>query len=165
MKKQSEEEQFNWEDPLLNDVATNIQAGYRGMKAREQMAKEEDDEIKKMEQQSRDIEDRLGISLDDPKVVEAATKIQAGFRGAQTFSQSIPSIAGFKATAIIGSWDQRRKLIPKVLTSFEKDDIATKTQAGYRGMKTREDARHKPSTIAGFRVSAHIINWAQKTKK
>ena len=54
------------------------------MKAREQMAKEEDEEMKKMEQQSRDIEDRLGISLDDPKVVEAATKIQAGFRGVQT---------------------------------------------------------------------------------
>ena len=29
MKKQSEEEQFKWEDPLLNDVATNIQAGFK----------------------------------------------------------------------------------------------------------------------------------------
>ena len=80
----------------------------------------------------------------------------------EDFSQSIPSIAGFKATAMIGSWVQRRKLRPKVLNSFEEDDIATKIQAGYRGMKTREDARPKPPTIAGFRVSAHIANWAQK---
>ena len=203
--------------PLLNEETTSIQEGYRGMKAREQMAKEEDEEIKKMEQKSRDIEDRLGISLDDPKVVEAATKIQAGFRGAQTrrnlknpiiivdkteteyseyesessytyededeeseslqespktpktavedFSQSIQSIAGFKPTAMIGSWVQRRKLRQKVLTSFEEDDMATKIQAGYRGMKTREDAKPKPPSIAGFRVSAHIANWAQKTKK
>ena len=30
------------------------------------------------------MKDRLGISLDDPKFVEAATKIHAGFRGVQT---------------------------------------------------------------------------------
>ena len=66
---------------------------------------------------------------------------------------------------MIGSWVQRRKLRQKVLTSFEEDDMATKIQAGYRGMKTREDAKPKPPTIAGFRVSAYIANWAQKTKK
>ena len=64
------------------------------------------------------------------------------------FSQISPSIAGFKVTAMIGSWVQRRKLLPKVLTRFEEDDIATKIQIGYSGMKTREDARPKPPMIA-----------------
>ena len=64
------------------------------------------------------------------------------------FSQISPSIAGFKVTAMIGSLVQRRKLLPKVLTRFEEDDISTKIQTGYSGMKTREDARPKPPMIA-----------------
>ena len=53
----------------------------------------------------------------------------------EDFSQSIPSIAEFITIAMIRSWVQRRKLQPKVLTSFEEYDIATKIQAGYRNQR------------------------------
>ena len=83
----------------------------------------------------------------------------------EDFSQSIPSIAGFRATALIGSWVQRRKLRPKPMTISEEYEIATKIQAGYRGMITRENARPKPPTIAGFRVTATVATWVNKCKK
>ena len=193
-------------DPAIDDVATALQAGYKGMITREKMKTEEDKEEKKIVEKSQDIENKLGTDLDHPKIAESATTIQASFRGAtvpdnsdkeyseyesessyyyededeesesyqerpkspktavESFSQTVPSIAGFKATAIIGSWIQRRKQQPRALTTSEENDIATKIQAGYRGMRTREDARPKPS-IAGLRVSTHIVNWSQKTKK
>ena len=193
-------------DPAIDDVATALQAGYKGMITREKMKTEEVKEEKKIVEKSQDIENKLGTDFDDPKIVESATTIQASFRGStvpdtsdkeyseyesessyyyededeesesyqerpkspktavESFSQTVPSIAGFKATAIIGSWIQRRKQQPRPLTSSEENDIWTKIQAGYRGMRTREDAKPKPN-IAGFRVSTHIVNWSQKTKK
>ena len=83
----------------------------------------------------------------------------------EDFSQSISSIAGFKATAMIGSWIQRKNLRPKPITTLDEDDMATKIQAGYRGMKTREESRPKPPTIAGFRATAYVTNWSKKKKK
>ena len=208
---------IDFNDPIFNEAATSIQAGYRGMEAREKMEEENDEENVRIQQKNWDIEERLDISFDDPKVVEAATKIQAGFRGVKTrrnlknptivvdkmdteysefesetsysyededeeseslqerpktpktavedFSQSISSIAGFKATAMIGSWIQRKNLRPKPITTLDEDDIATKIQAGYRGMKTREESRPKPPTIAGFRATAYVTNWSKKNKK
>ena len=49
---------------------------------------------RKIEQIGRNIEDRLGIDLEDPKIIEAATKIQAGFRGAKTRKdlKNLPSV-------------------------------------------------------------------------
>ena len=81
---ESEKDIAFWEDPVSNEVATSIQAGYKGMVTREQMEKEDVAQKRKIEQIGRNIEDRLGIDLEDPKVIEAATKIQAGFRGAKT---------------------------------------------------------------------------------
>ena len=172
----------------------------------------------------KDIEDRLGISLNDPEVIKAATKIQAGFRGVQTrksikkrkppeivvdettateysdctsensytytyededeesesledrpaspptavsnFSKDTISIAGFKASALIGSWVSRRKnAMQRPMTVEEENEAATKIQAGYRGMRTRESQRNtQTKTIAGFKATMAIGAWAKRRK-
>ena len=73
------------EDPEVNAAATKIQAGFKGKKAR--------DEVKQMKEQQletntsteaekkADNEEEIDIDLDDPEVNEAATKIQASFKG------------------------------------------------------------------------------------
>jgi hypothetical protein len=58
--------------------------------------------------------------------------------------RKLPNIAGFKATMAIGAWAKRRKLKQfKPLEGKEEEEIATKIQAGYRGMKVREDLAKK----------------------
>jgi hypothetical protein len=88
---------INWQDPELNTIATSIQAGYKGMKVREQMKEKQESEaackiqanfrgfqarrqVKRM-RKDKEIQEKLGIDLEDPEVSRAATKIQAGFRG------------------------------------------------------------------------------------
>ena len=55
------------------------------------------------------------------------------------------NIAGFRATAMIGSWLQRRKQRRPIIEEDE-DDWATKIQAGYRGMITREQMKNKDNS-------------------
>ena len=63
-------------------MATGLQAGYKGMKAREEQKLKEAEEV--VDIKNKEIEERLDIDLEDPDVVKATTKIQAGFRGAMT---------------------------------------------------------------------------------
>ena len=76
--------QINWlEDPELDTAATHIQAGVRGMKARQAMQKEERENNAAILKKKKEIEENLGIDLNDPEIIRATTKIQAGFRGFQ----------------------------------------------------------------------------------
>ena len=63
-------------------MATGLQAGYKGMKAREEQKLKDAEEVADIK--NKEIEERLDIDLEDPDVVKATTKIQAGFRGAMT---------------------------------------------------------------------------------
>lgn len=72
--------EIDWDDVSCDDEATQIQAGYRGMVARERMEAEEREIKKEIADRGQAIEDHLGINLSDPEVIAATTKIQAGFR-------------------------------------------------------------------------------------
>ena len=75
---------LDWNDVELDTFATHIQSGYRGMTVREHFQATEEQEARKLADKSKQIEDHLGIDLNDPDVVKATTKLQAGFRGAIT---------------------------------------------------------------------------------
>ena len=71
-----------WDTQEVDVMATGLQAGYKGMKAREEQKTKEEEEVAAIK--NKKIEDSLDIDLEDPDVVKATTKIQAGFRGAMT---------------------------------------------------------------------------------
>ena len=75
--------EIDWDDASCDDAATQIQAGFRGMIAREQMEAEESKIKEEITKRGEAIEDNLGIDLADPEVIAATTKIEAGFRGYQ----------------------------------------------------------------------------------
>ena len=72
----------NWNVKEMDALATGLQAGYKGMKTREEHKASE--EKISADMKNKEIEEALDIDLDDPDVVKATTKIQAGFRGAMT---------------------------------------------------------------------------------
>ena len=74
----------NWDSQELDNMATGLQAGYKGMKVREEQAEKDREDERIANSKKKDIEERLDIDLEDPDVVKATTKIQAGFRGAMT---------------------------------------------------------------------------------
>ena len=78
---QCEVKTIHWEDPDLDTVATQIQAGVRGLQARELMKKEDKEAAETAIKKNKEIEKNLGIDLSDPEIIKATTKIQAGFRG------------------------------------------------------------------------------------
>ena len=82
--RRQERSQIDWVgDQELDTVATQIQAGVKGMKARETMQKEEREINAVILKKNKEIEEHLGIDLNDPEIIRATTKIQAGFRGFQ----------------------------------------------------------------------------------
>lgn len=80
-KRRMKDEEIDWDDPRIDELATQVQAGFKGLLARDRL-REEEIEIKKIvEKKNKEIEAHLGIDLTDPEVIKATTTIQAGFRG------------------------------------------------------------------------------------
>ena len=81
-KSLSSVKSVKWDSQEVDVMATGLQAGYKGMKAREEQKLKDAEEVADIK--NKEIEERLDIDLEDPDVVKATTKIQAGFRGAMT---------------------------------------------------------------------------------
>ena len=71
-----DEGSIDWTHATVDNCATQIQAGYKGMKAREEIIIEELEMKKIIEKKNRELEEHLGIDLADPEVIKATTTIQ-----------------------------------------------------------------------------------------
>ena len=148
----------DWKDPDIDTMATYLQAGYKGMKTREleesnnqtclKISKTEA-EVKAMEnspeivvKQATESEEESEYTytyVEEDEEDESEESLNDKPTSPETALQEI-NIAGFKASALIGSWLHRRKKNRPIALENE-DDSATKIQAGYRGMIAREKMR------------------------
>ena len=178
-----EEIDIDLDDPDVAKSATKIQAGFRGKKARSEVAKMkkeiEVEEIKDEQITTEPVtaEEEIDIDLNDPDVAKSATKIQAGFRGkkarqevikmkeskhdtpgeSRTNSdtlQTAEETIGVLEKGESGKDVDRDKESSKGNTKKKKsrsidwedpeiDKAATAIQAGFKGMKVREEMKQK----------------------
>merc|ERR1712079_665251 len=68
-------------DPDVEQAATKIQAGFKGMKARQEVTAMKDAKADSAKIKEKNEKEEIDIDLNDPDVEQAATKIQAGFKG------------------------------------------------------------------------------------
>ena len=146
--RDQEEIDIDLEDPDVEMAATKIQAGFRGLQTRKQLknekAEKENLEIKDQSEQGHD-QDDLDIDLEDPDVENAATKIQAGFRGHQTRKNLKNEKAGTE-TIVLESPSEQIHYQDEIDIDMEDPDVekaATKIQAGFRGLQTRKQLKNE----------------------
>ena len=133
-------------DPEVEEAATKIQAGYRGMSARKEVqGAKEMGAVKEVEEESvvKDNEE-VDIDLEDPDVEAAATKIQAGFKGHQARKELREKqlVSGAKNLEDANA-DQDRDDIDIDLNDPDVEAAATKIQAGFKGHQARKEMKGK----------------------
>ena len=107
----------------IDCAATTIQGGYKEIS-------EKDAEV---------IEEEVDIDLDDPDVANAATKIQAGFRG----SQARKEVQEMKQEKLKNQ-DKEKETPEEVDIDLDDPDVAnaaTKIQAGFKGHQARKEVQ------------------------
>jgi len=128
-------------DPEVELAATKIQAGYKGMRARREVKKmkmnEDDDERDIITPKVENQEDEIDIDLNDPEVDQAASKIQAGYKGMRA-RKEVRKIREEKEKVAKNQIDENFDID---LDDPEVNIAATKIQAGYKGMRARKDVK------------------------
>ena len=147
-------------DPEVESAATKIQAGFKGMKARKEVSalkgkpRHEIDEkdVLQLEEWNKNRnynEEESNIDLLDPEVEIAATKIQAGFKGMKARKDLSAMRGGPKHELEENDIPEDERSNKKRNGSEEGINIdlldpevemaATKIQAGFKGMKARQE--------------------------
>ncbi|XP_029052262.1 IQ calmodulin-binding domain containing protein igloo isoform X2 [Osmia lignaria lignaria] len=137
------------------EAATRIQAAFRGHHARKSM-KETESSTKQTgtKSDSEPTEEQLQqeFRADDKELCEAATKIQASFRGHMSRKEQAAGIVKSAENAvddIASKMDEKAKEAANELEGIDLTDpdlhkAATKIQASFRGHKVRQEVLSTP---------------------
>ena len=157
-KETPEEVDIDLDDPDVANAATKIQAGFKGHQARkevQQMKKEKMEQEKEATENEKEATEEIDIDLDDPEVADAATKIQAGFKGSQA-RKEVQKMkqekieqeqAATKIQASVRGRQARKEVQEKKKLKNEQDEAATKIQASVRGRKARKEVQEKKKKL------------------
>ncbi|XP_064618205.1 abnormal spindle-like microcephaly-associated protein homolog isoform X1 [Liolophura sinensis] len=135
------------DDPELSKAATKIQAGFRGHAARKQLPAKSTEVEKKSEGEVKtegdNKEEEIDIDLNDPEVAQAATKIQASFRGHKARQEIKHQVEKKSEGEIKIESDNKEEEIDIDLNDPEVAQAATKIQASFRGHKVRQEIKQQ----------------------
>ena len=158
-KETSEEVDIDLDDPDVANAATKIQAGFKGHQARKEVQQMKKEKIEQQEKEATENEkeatEEIDIDLDDPEVADAATKIQAGFKGSQA-RKEVQKMkqekieqeqAATKIQASVRGRQARKEVQEKKKLKNEQDEAATKIQASVRGRKARKEVQEKKKKL------------------
>ncbi|XP_017787933.1 PREDICTED: neuromodulin isoform X1 [Habropoda laboriosa] len=154
---ESKEEQKKEEkasDKDREEAATRIQAAFRGHHARKSM-KETESSTKQTgtKSNSEPTKEQLQeeFRADDKELCEAATKIQASFRGHMSRKEQAASLAKSAENAVenvVSQAEEAKKALNELgdidLTDPDLHKAATKIQASFRGHKVRQEVSNPP---------------------
>ena len=143
-KETEEEIDIDLNDPEVGNAAVKIQAGFRGHQTRKAIknkdnAEESQGEVEKEGNEKNQEEEEIDIDLEDPDVANAATKIQAGFRGHQARKEVQKKKEEKKPAE--ESETANDEEIDIDLDDPEVGAAATKIQAGFRGLQSRKEVK------------------------
>ena len=158
-KETPEEVDIDLDDPDVANAATKIQAGFKGHQARKEVQQMKKEKMEQQEKEATENEkeatEEIDIDLDDPEVADAATKIQAGFKGSQA-RKEVQKMkqekieqeqAATKIQASVRGRQARKEVQEKKKLKNEQDEAATKIQASVRGRKARKEVQEKKKKL------------------
>ena len=161
-EKEGEEIDIDLDDPEVNEAATKIQASFKGKKARDEVKKMKEEkeveestnkvELEEVEEIAKENEEEeIDIDLDDPEVNEAATKIQASFKGKKARDEvkkmkeekelDKSTIIEESEKEEVAAKEKEEEEIDIDLDDPEVNEAATKIQASFKGKKARDEVK------------------------